>query len=529
MLEKPLVRKPMHLPTVLAFGDANLHSHGPLTLRKPRALRLLSLALVFVLAASCFAGVPSAAHGDETPATATGVPAEGTIGVPAKSVIGVPTAKSVTAIEPLSSDSTGLATLAVNLTTNLTGTEKYGYATEVVSSVNVARAANGKAALTVDKDLTAAAMQRVAEIAVFFNHTRPSGKSCFTVSDKVYGENIAAGYSTSANVMTGWMNSDGHRENILRNTFVSIGVGCFVHEGTTYWVQLFGIEEATAGEALADKTVAHTIKISTNTCVFKNASIKAPKSVSSTKSPTVSLRVENAGWKYAYFKPSATSVTWTSSNKGVLAVSANGKLTAKNNGSAKITGKFGDAKAKSGSIAVSCDPTPPTITGVARITVIEGYKAFSQKYTIKGTPKPTITLPKNPNSSKISIGKSGKLSVKKGLKAGTYKITIKTTNKTGSKTKSIKIIVKPKGSPTISGKSSLTLNEGYAKTTKKYTVKGSPKPKVTLSGNTADGKISLKNGKLVVKEGLGKGTYKVTIKAKNSKATATKKITIKIV
>ncbi|MDR2714673.1 MAG: CAP domain-containing protein [Coriobacteriales bacterium] len=529
MLKKPTARKPMHLPTALAFGDANLPSHEPLTLRKPRALRLLSLALAFILAASCFVSAPSLAHGDETPATAIGVPTEGATVVPTEGVIGVPAAEATTAIEPLSNENTGLAALATDLTTNLTGAEKYGYATEVVSSVNATRAANGKAALAVDKDLTAAAMQRAAEVAVFFDHTRPSGKKWSTVHAKVNGENIAAGQTTPSSVMNSWVNSPGHYANILDSRYASIGVGCFVHDGMTYWVQLFSFGPATMGAASADKTAAHTIEISLSTCVFKKATIAAPKSVTSGTSATVSLRVANPGWEYARFIPSAASVKWTSSNKNILSVSAGGVLAAQGTGSAKITGAFGSASATSGALSVTYHAALPTITGVASITVIEGYKAFSQTYTIKGAPKPTITLSIKPNSSKISINKNGKLSVKKGLKAGTYKITIKATNKAGSKTKSIKIIVKPKGSPIISGKSSLTLSEGYAKTTKKYTVKGSPKPKVTLSGNTAGGKISFKNGKLVVKKGLAKGTYKVTIKAKNSKATATKKITIKIV
>jgi len=56
------------------------------------------------------------------------------------------------------------------------------------------------------------------------------------------GENIAAGYSTPESVMNGWMNSDGHRANILRDTFWEIGVGYYEGGGNyyRYWVQDFG-------------------------------------------------------------------------------------------------------------------------------------------------------------------------------------------------------------------------------------------------------------------------------------------------
>jgi uncharacterized protein YkwD len=55
------------------------------------------------------------------------------------------------------------------------------------------------------------------------------------------GENIAAGYTTAAAVMNGWMHSPGHRRNILRRGFTKIGLGVARSaDGTRYWVQDFG-------------------------------------------------------------------------------------------------------------------------------------------------------------------------------------------------------------------------------------------------------------------------------------------------
>ncbi|NLG24267.1 MAG: hypothetical protein GX558_02860 [Clostridiales bacterium] len=115
-------------------------------------------------------------------------------------------------------------------------------AAEVVRQVNAERAAAGLGALTVDSDLTAAACVRAREISTAgnFSHTRPDGSSCFTVSSKMSGENIAMGYSTADKVMAGWMSSPGHRANILRSSFGSIGVCAYRIGNVVYWAQAFG-------------------------------------------------------------------------------------------------------------------------------------------------------------------------------------------------------------------------------------------------------------------------------------------------
>ena len=122
-------------------------------------------------------------------------------------------------------------------------------AQEVVALTNAYRQQNGVYNnLTLDPVLTRAADIRAKEIVENFDHTRPNGTSCFTVLDEVdyawlmVGENIAAGYPTSESVMTGWMNSEGHRNNILNSSFNRIGVGYYANPEKPYryyWVQLF--------------------------------------------------------------------------------------------------------------------------------------------------------------------------------------------------------------------------------------------------------------------------------------------------
>ena len=119
------------------------------------------------------------------------------------------------------------------------------YAAQVVELVNVERAKMGLPALAMNSGAQQAAQLRAAEIVEVFSHDRPDGSACYTalteigVSYRAAGENIAMGYPTPEAVVDGWMNSEGHRANILRDTFSEIGVGYVVEDGTAYWVQMF--------------------------------------------------------------------------------------------------------------------------------------------------------------------------------------------------------------------------------------------------------------------------------------------------
>ena len=116
----------------------------------------------------------------------------------------------------------------------------YDYAYEVLNLVNQERSKAGLQALTMDKDLLDAAMLRAAEISVLFSHERPTGQDCYTACSKMTGENIAMGQMNPTYVMNSWMNSSGHKANILGSNFKSIGIGCAYINGIYYWVQCFG-------------------------------------------------------------------------------------------------------------------------------------------------------------------------------------------------------------------------------------------------------------------------------------------------
>ncbi|MER5295538.1 CAP domain-containing protein [Streptomyces pharetrae] len=120
---------------------------------------------------------------------------------------------------------------------------------EVVDLTNHERARAGLRALSVDPALTSAAQAHSADMVArdFYAHTSPDGgrpwdRAAAAGSGlRSIGENIACGQRSPAEVVTGWMNSPGHRANILEPDFTRIGVG-FAGGGRagTYWTQVFG-------------------------------------------------------------------------------------------------------------------------------------------------------------------------------------------------------------------------------------------------------------------------------------------------
>ena len=101
------------------------------------------------------------------------------------------------------------------------------------------------APLKLSAELQSAAAIRAEEITRRFSHTRPDGSKCSTVIPNGkynMGENIAAGKNTASKVVQQWMNSPGHRANILRSDYTELGVGYAYKEDSQYkhyWVQIF--------------------------------------------------------------------------------------------------------------------------------------------------------------------------------------------------------------------------------------------------------------------------------------------------
>ena len=129
-----------------------------------------------------------------------------------------------------------------------------GFALDIFNLTNSERANAGCPPLRLNAQLTQAAQGHAADMALndFFSHTGSNGSSPWNrINATGYqfasaGENIAAGYSTPQAAMNGWMNSPGHRANILNCAFQDIGVGYYYRNPDPgqvtyrhYWVQVF--------------------------------------------------------------------------------------------------------------------------------------------------------------------------------------------------------------------------------------------------------------------------------------------------
>lgn len=116
---------------------------------------------------------------------------------------------------------------------------------EVIRLVNDIRKGNGLKALTYDWELSRVARYKSQDMKDnrYFAHNSPvygtpyQMMRSFGISFRTAGENIAKGYATPQAVVNGWMNSSGHRANILNASYTHIGVGYV--SGGNYWTQMF--------------------------------------------------------------------------------------------------------------------------------------------------------------------------------------------------------------------------------------------------------------------------------------------------
>jgi len=118
---------------------------------------------------------------------------------------------------------------------------------QVVRLCNAERAKHGLKPLTMNWQAARVARYKSDDMRdqSYFSHTSPTYGSPFDMLKQFNvpyasaGENIAKGQTTAQAVVTAWMNSEGHRKNILNANFTEIGVGYSAGGGTTYWTQIF--------------------------------------------------------------------------------------------------------------------------------------------------------------------------------------------------------------------------------------------------------------------------------------------------
>ena len=143
--------------------------------------------------------------------------------------------------------------------------------------------------LQYDYDLEKTAMQRAAEIAIIYSHTRPNNKDTFSAfyENSVYytyaGENIAAGYGTADSVNDGWREDNelyagqGHRRNMLNSKFNCVGIGHVYYNGFHYWVENFAYRDKVNTTPVSADNTETTLTIPVATSKISNLNITFDK------------------------------------------------------------------------------------------------------------------------------------------------------------------------------------------------------------------------------------------------------------
>lgn len=238
------------------------------------------------------------------------------------------------------------------LSIKVSGNTYYDYAFQVLDLVNEERAKNGLSALTMDTDMLSAAMKRAAETNVYFSHTRPDGSDCFTAFPdglSSVGENIAAGQTTPEAVMNSWMNSSGHRANILNSSYNVIGIGCYKAGDSYYWVQTFG-KSSSADKAKKSNYAdgKKNYKINAKASYVSLEVTLTKKSIKKGATGKLKVKLTNLGFPYDVITLPNSQFTFISSNKKIAKVDSKGVITGVKKGSAKIKVKFTSGGTKAG-------------------------------------------------------------------------------------------------------------------------------------------------------------------------------------
>ena len=192
-------------------------------------------------------------------------------------------------------------------------------------------------ALTYDYELEKVAMQRAAEIAVQYGHTRPDGTLCFTAYPPEYGgcaENIAAGYSSAAAVHDGFSeanlnyNGQGHRRNMLSSSMTCVGFGCVYYNGYYYWAEEFSdYNKQPVTTAANDEKTDVTIEVSTDSIDMLHATPSSERIDLLTgdlaEVPYLSISFSTTGNWPGRMCSATAKPDWKIGNTGVAAINGN--------------------------------------------------------------------------------------------------------------------------------------------------------------------------------------------------------------
>lgn len=339
----------------------------------------------------------------------------------------------------------GLNGYRVLQTVSIKTDKKYDAAWEVLAIVNEERANNGLDPLVMNESLLESAMQRAGECALNFSHTRPDSSSVFELNSLIYGENIAAGDTTAKGVMNTWMNSQGHKENILTKSFKTIGIGCVVHNGTYYWTQCFGSSSDTADcakpansssiqsvsfaiDEFSDAVTGNSTQFSSGSQKyhFTDFKVDVPSKVEEESKVTASVYVGNAGASYLSAKlENDSNIKWKSSDEKIAKVNSKGVITGVTNGNAEITA-YTDFYSSKGSIAVTKKPVYAESVSLSKTSVtLEKGKTYTLTATVNPDDAVNKQLEWKTGNTAVATVENGKI---KAVGTGRVTIAARTSN-----------------------------------------------------------------------------------------------------
>lgn len=233
--------------------------------------------------------------------------------------------------------------------------KNYNHAKEVFEILNRERLSAGEPALTLDYELTEIAMRRSAELTLLFSHVRPNRTVVRKVGDiYISGENIAAKHKSPTHVMSAWMDSEGHRRNILNKDWTSVGIGCVKYDNMYFWVQLFSRENAKGDVTDGEVSVKETIEVSQ---IYLNQTPQNfPKTLSVGETAPLILGQKAMKIEDVEFYADTTSFDYISSNENVVSIDTCGNVYAKASGTAILTAYYSNTDKVACSMEVSVTP-----------------------------------------------------------------------------------------------------------------------------------------------------------------------------
>ena len=257
------------------------------------------------------------------------------------------------------------------------GTIRYDYAFQILDLVNQEREKAGEAPLKMDMQLMENSVQRAAETAILFSHTRPDQTTCVSIDDFAYGENIVMASSDSPEtLMNLWMNSPGHRANILSPHYRSIGIGCYQNGPNTWAAQLFspgeprtaGVRKNNVRKDMKVRTVAENLRLTfgrfSDILLCEGGKMSDQLTVYTVEPETadgMSSKDMQLFFRFIGLPLAPSDFVWKSSNPKAVAVSSNGTIRFAGEGKAVISASLPGTSLKT-SITVTCARKSPAQT-----------------------------------------------------------------------------------------------------------------------------------------------------------------------